>query len=180
MSRFVTVCCLLGVALGPLWAQETESGEPTKDEAREQLKQLLGSPDDPADETTLPPNFPEAPDPVLADEETRAAYQRSAQAYYRYRSDSYSFREGVFQWQFISSVAIFIVVLMLVGVGVYFAWIQFKQRMKAGADQETSEIEISLQGIKASSSVLGVIILVISLAFFYLYLRYVYPIEDVF
>lgn len=43
-----------------------------------------------------------------------------------------------------------------------------------------TQIEISLQGIKASSSILGVVILVISFAFFYLYLVYVYPINDTF
>jgi hypothetical protein len=35
-------------------------------------------------------------------------------------------------------------------------------------------------GIKVSSPVLGVVILVISLAFFYFYLVYVYPIENIF
>ena len=38
----------------------------------------------------------------------------------------------------------------------------------------------SATGISVSSPVLGVIILVISLAFFYLYLVYVYPISELF
>jgi hypothetical protein len=46
--------------------------------------------------------------------------------------------------------------------------------------QEPTELEISKSGVKVSSPILGVIILVISLAFFYLYLVYVYPIEEIF
>ncbi len=45
---------------------------------------------------------------------------------------------------------------------------------------ETTEIVASVKGIKVSSPILGVIILVISLLFFYLYLVYVYPITEIF
>jgi hypothetical protein len=40
-------------------------------------------------------------------------------------------------------------------------------------------LDLSTAGLKVSSPVLGVIILVISLAFFYLYLVYVYPISEI-
>jgi len=40
------------------------------------------------------------------------------------------------------------------------------------------QLELGQTGLKVSSPVLGVIILVISLAFFYLYLVYVYPIGE--
>lgn len=43
-----------------------------------------------------------------------------------------------------------------------------------------TQLEVSPTGIKVSSPILGVIILVISFAFFYLYLRYVYPVFDSF
>jgi hypothetical protein len=46
--------------------------------------------------------------------------------------------------------------------------------------ESITEFEASAKGIKVSSPVLGVIILVISLAFFYLYLVYVYPISEIF
>jgi hypothetical protein len=42
-----------------------------------------------------------------------------------------------------------------------------------------TNLELSTTGIKVSSSVLGVIVLLISMAFFYLYARYVYPIQEV-
>jgi hypothetical protein len=40
-----------------------------------------------------------------------------------------------------------------------------------------TEFSASPQGIKVASSTLGVIILVISMCFFYMYLAYVYPIN---
>lgn len=88
----------------------------------------------------------------------------------------------------------FFVVVCLVVAGVYFSWVQFRgvidrarQRNSttvgevAGQDPEASlrtDLEASTQGLKVSSPILGVIILVLSMAFFYLYLVFVYPIRD--
>jgi hypothetical protein len=47
-------------------------------------------------------------------------------------------------------------------------------------DTLLTEIEASLQGFRVSSPVLGVIILALSFLFFYLYLKYVYPINEIF
>jgi hypothetical protein len=50
--------------------------------------------------------------------------------------------------------------------------------LSAGGRARASPIELSTGGLKISSPVLGVIILGLSLAFFYLYLVYVYPIAE--
>ena len=98
-------------------------------------------------------------------------------------------RRRVFEWQHISSRIIFYSVLFLVFTGVGFSGIQFYRSMREplpgapGADGEegaVSHIELSAGGLKISSPVLGVIILGLSLAFFYLYLVYVYPIAETF
>jgi len=94
----------------------------------------------------------------------------------------------VFRWQALSSIIIFYSVLVLVFAGILFSGIQFYKSMKFAGDKEKegktnqalTEFEASASGIKVSSPVLGVIILVISLAFFYLYLVYVYPIQETF
>jgi hypothetical protein len=80
---------------------------------------------------------------------------------------------------------IFVVVLLLVLAGIYFAAIQFHAglRRRDAADPahpEETELSLSLKEVKVRSPVLGVIILTISLAFFYLYLVHVYPIRNVF
>lgn len=128
--------------------------------------------------------FPEPPDSG-ASEETEQIYQEALQAYYAYRQAGYEHRLGVFEWQSLSTKVIFFVVLLLVLAGIYFAAIQFHAglRRRDGAEPagpEETELSLSLRELKVRSPVLGVIILTISLAFFYLYLVHVYPIRNVF
>lgn len=117
-------------------------------------------------------------------------------------------RKKVFEWNLQSSRIAFWVVVFLVMMGILFAGIQFYIALKEMAyakrgvpSSETGEapskaqdattptaafeslktqLEAGKDGIKLSSPVLGVIILVISLLFFYLYLAYVYPIQEIF
>lgn len=134
-----------------------------------------------------------ADDLVLGHPETRQRYLTAMQGYYTYMANGYSYRSRVFEWQLLSSRVIFAVVLALVGAGLYFAAIQFRLAMRASARppgaQSTApesgmsletKLEVSATGVSVNSSVMGLIILVLSLAFFYLYLVFVYPITDVF
>lgn len=82
-------------------------------------------------------------------------------------------RNNVFEWQYKSSIIIFVMVITIVLFGLIFSGIQFFKSTK----QPNSELELSTSGIKVSTSILGVILLIISLAFFYLYLIHVYPIS---
>lgn len=140
----------------------------------------------------LPDN---APSVVMTDPATRAAYLKAMQRFYEYRANGYSYRSRLFEWQLLSSRVIFVIVLLLVLAGIYFAAVQFHVAMiaarrnlliPAGADAPAgpnplaTQFEISDKGVVINSSVLGVIILGLSLAFFYLYLVYVYPIQNVF
>jgi hypothetical protein len=138
--------------------------------------------------------MPEAPSEViLNDPTTRQKYLESMQGYYEYRKRGYLYRSSVFDWQLLSSRIIFFVVLFLVACGIYFAWVQFRAALgalrrspaKDGAPADrpsplATQFEVSAKGIVINSSVLGVVILGLSLAFFYLYLVYVYPIQNVF
>jgi hypothetical protein len=120
------------------------------------------------------------------DEPTRERYAAALREYYNYRLVGYRHRQRVFEWQLFSSKVIFGTVLGLVAAGIYFAWVQFHAGLARQATtdappaSEVTEIEASPKGIKVSSPVLGVIILLISLAFFYLYLVFVYPIQEIF
>jgi hypothetical protein len=134
---------------------------------------------------------------VLSDPVTRQKYLTAMQRYYEYRADGYAYRSRVFEWQLLSSRAIFIVVLLMVAAGMYFAAVQFQTAMVAARRVAAAEaiagappagepaglatrFEITAKGLVVNSSVLGVIILTLSIAFFYLYLVYVYPIQNVF
>ncbi len=187
ITAFVAALIVIGVA-GSVLAQEseTEGGSlPSLEERMERLGQVggqVGSQGDAGEDLALP----DPPAAGFASPETDAAYQSALQAYYAYREAGYTHRLGVFEWQDISSKIIFVVVIILVFAGIYFAAIQFhiglRRQEKTGAkeEQEATEFVFSLSEFKVKSPVLGVIVLTISLAFFYLYLVYVYPIVNVF
>lgn len=99
-------------------------------------------------------------------------------------------------WQFYSSIFIFFMVIFIVGFGLYLSFKQFKISEKIIAEglrtkqSETiskavddvnkllrGDFEVSKDSIKVNSAVVGLIILLISLGFFFLYLKYVYKIE---
>ncbi|NOU49872.1 hypothetical protein HG263_04895 [Pseudoalteromonas sp. JBTF-M23] len=107
-------------------------------------------------------------------------------------------RTSVFYFQFIQTIFIFFMVMVLVLGGFYLAFLQFKLdreialksiERKQDADtiadnsqqeegtQQSNSVEISMTGIKLNSSVIGLIILAMSFAFFYLYIKDVYTIE---
>lgn len=160
----------------PVSAQEAESSVETR---QQQLRDMMAN-------TDADPARPEALPGASGDPQTRALYETALQDYYRYRSDGLQHRRSVFAWQLFSAKLIFVVVLLLVTCGVVFAAIQFRHGLQQSGDSSGdnsgmgTQMELSAEGVKISSPVLGVIILFISLAFFYLYLVYIYPIENIF
>ncbi|TFL18533.1 hypothetical protein [Jannaschia formosa] len=114
-----------------------------------------------------------------ASQATLDAYDASRQRLYDYHVEALDHRMAVFRWQYRSSMAIFAVVVLIVLIGLYFSWMQFHASDR-GRDMGSSSLEASSGGLKVSSPVLGVIILALSLGFFYLYLVHVYPIFEVF
>lgn len=111
----------------------------------------------------------------IDEDETKDLCWKAYQNGLNYYKFGLSHRESVLKWQHISTKIILFVVLTLVGMGLYFAWVQFKS---GDIGQAENKVELSSSGIKVSSPVLGVIILALSLGFFYLYLVYVYPIQE--
>jgi hypothetical protein len=135
--------------------------------------------------TTPAPSTAVLPDivgPDILGPEGQESLQAALKAYYDYRVQGFAHRSRVFQWQLLSSRLIFALVILIVAVGLYFSWLQFRAGMKekAGPEATSTTLEAPATGIKLSSPVLGVIILALSLAFFYLYLVHVYPIEEIF
>jgi hypothetical protein len=107
----------------------------------------------------------------------------------------YTFNQNrkVFQWQYISSIIIFFIVVLIVLMGLYMAYMQFrlseKMFLKQSADKTKddanalemikSDLEFGKDGLKINTAVIGLMILSLSLAFLFLYLKYVYPISIV-
>jgi len=106
-------------------------------------------------------------------------------------------RQDAFAWQSVSTKVIFWIVILVVLFGLYLSSMQFNlahktpltktvQTKNGHADKgnpndhiEASTIEVSTSGVKITSSVIGLVILVLSIVFFFLYLKFVYPINEV-
>jgi hypothetical protein len=160
-------------------APQASSALPSAEERKRRLASFRG---DGGQDLALP----EPPGAGELDQETAEQYQQTLRAYYNYRQTGYDHRLRVFEWQYVSTIVIFLVVLLLVFAGIYFAAIQFHHGLRdpgaatQGGAGDTTEFVFSFKEVKVRSPVLGVIVLTLSLAFFYLYLVYVYPIENVF
>lgn len=107
-----------------------------------------------------------------------AAYDAYLKAFYEYNISALQNRREVFSWQYYSTIVIFVVVLLLVLAGVLFAALQFRHGLRR-KNQNVDTVELSLGSLKVSSSTMGIIILTLSMGFFYLYLKYVYPVSIV-
>lgn len=141
--------------------------------------------------TLAPGAFTVGDDPAVV-----AAMQAALVAQFDYAATTFAHRRATFNWQLWSGYITFGVVIGIVMIGLYFSWLQFSDyrqhtlalRRRAGtgataAEPNPSEMQSTLEfgtgGIKVSSPVLGVVILVISVAFFYLYLVHIYPISAI-
>lgn len=208
--RFIIMIVLLLLEVSPSLAgnQQQEEQEQIGDSSaaiRKIDRALRGVSEQPVQGIAEPGRviLPEGVSLAELDESTKEKYFESLQEYFQYRISGYQHRKKVFEWQLRSSIIIFIVVVFLVSAGIYFSWLQFRQSLESRRtkalrqerqnetaakgtndvvtkDMEATKLEVSSKGIKVSSPILGVIILIISLLFFYLYLVYVYPIEEIF
>lgn len=100
-------------------------------------------------------------------------------AYYKHLQWRFSYPKKVFGQQKLISAAIGILVIVLVSSGIVFSFWQLHYALSMGdLDNLASDISIETAGkVTISSSILGSLVLVISLAFFSLYLKNVFRIE---
>ena len=176
VSVLFAVLAGFAVLTCPVAAQEADTGKAQAaiEQAGAAVQDLASAKPDPS---TLRPEG--TCSPAMSDD-VRQSCEAANAAYYSYYVFGLEHRKNVFIWQDISTKVIFAVVIALVVIGVWFAWLQFRRGMQEAAevDQANHTVEIGTKGVKVSSPVLGVIILTLSLGFFYLYLIYVYPIVD--
>jgi hypothetical protein len=127
---------------------------------------------------------------------TQKAY---AEHYKTYVDGLTAIQLRAFNWQFWTSVVLLGVVVAICLAGVIFSGFQLYWATaygsgggsaerpsadqvaanKPNADQLGTNVELSWQSVRVTSSVIGLVVLVISLAFFYLFLKEVYPISAV-
>lgn len=103
-----------------------------------------------------------------------------------------------YKWQLLSAKLIFFVSILIVICGLYLSYLQFKSSQKrfekvgnrarkkedgSSSDEEKKEVNtitslhLGKEGIKVDSAVIGLVILVVSIVYFFLYLRFAFQIR---
>ncbi|PCR96093.1 hypothetical protein CP336_13915 [Pseudomonas fluorescens] len=121
------------------------------------------------------------PDPAVqkAENEAKIAYYRHyTETLAAIKTEREQARSQI-EWQLTTTKLIFAVVVCITLSGVIFCWVQFLRVGVGRTKTAVADLEISAAGIKVTSPVLGVVVLALSLVFFYLYLQFVYPIRVV-
>ena len=117
---------------------------------------------------------------------------------FRYWQWARGFNTRAYEWNALSTKIIFLLVIVIVLFGLYLTYLQFsheqrsqraRQARPAGTGAAAGEmpadaaaptlstLKIHTGGIEISSQIIGLLVLGFSLAFFFLYIRYVYPIQ---
>ena len=109
--------------------------------------------------------------PSMAADSRNDDYARARLEY-----DTFALRHAqrTYEWQYRSGIVIFVLVIASVALGLWMSFLHFYQGRKGGGT-----MKLSKDGVEVSSPVIGLLILVVSLGFFYLYLSQVYPITEV-
>lgn len=182
---FACICLSAQAADGPV--PPGNAAAPTTsllDEFSRLMAQTRGG----AGRDTVPPDGNVQTSEVIRDSGLQAELEK---AVLQYQIGSMEQRHRALEWQHYSGIAIFVVVVVVVLCGLVFSGLQFRASLRqvptgprisesdpliAGT---RTDVEFSAKGIRVSSPVIGILILTISLVFFYLYLVHVYPINEI-
>lgn len=92
----------------------------------------------------------------------------------------FSYPKQVFTQQYIISWVIFVLVILLVLVGLVFSFYQLNYAIRLGnVSSLQTEIAIETAGrLSISSSIVGIFVLFVSVAFFYLFIKHVFGVRQ--
>lgn len=182
-SRFL-IGLALGVCLLAGWAGANAQGIDF-DKASTQAK------------ATLPISGPGTQAPLPPD-----AAKRINERYIRHLEWQFEFAQHSWNWHFYSTILLFFIVLLIVAFGLWITYLQFQKddapqpdgagasssaqsgpstqgepEQKKASDSNKTTMKLSAAGLELSSQIIGLFVLGFSLAFFYLYVKEVYPIQ---
>jgi len=166
--------CVLAVCLLAGWGHASAAG-PDFERASSEAKAVI------------PANDPDKP-AILPQE----AAHRLSERYVSHLAWQFDFAQRSWSWHFYSTILLFFIVLLIVGFGLRITYLQFQRDygprpVEGGsasgpappppAGAATSTMKLSTAGLELSSQIIGLFVLGFSLAFFYLYVKEVYPIQ---
>ena len=97
------------------------------------------------------------------------------------------FYRQTWEWHLFSTQVLMVIVLVILGFGLYITYVQFKREYvdratsipHTGGDPPSGSLKIGPGGLEITSQVIGLFVLAFSLGFFYLYVKEVYPMQEV-
>lgn len=104
--------------------------------------------------------------------------KRALNGYRAYENFKIEQRQHAFNLQYFFSIFSFVTAIGFLFFGFYLAHQQFLRDAK-DQNKSVSTIKISKDGVEISSSVMGLMVLFLSLLFFYLFLKEVYSITEI-
>jgi hypothetical protein len=111
----------------------------------------------------------------LLEERQRDSEYVGVDKIHEYNAFALKHNQEIFEFQLFSSKILFGLVIFIILFGLILSGLQFLK--KDLPDEKATSLEIGMSGVKISSDILGLLILTISLAFFYIYLNNVYPVN---
>jgi len=108
-----------------------------------------------------------------------AQRQELALARYRHAIDLLAHRDAVFRWQLISSYVVLGIVALVTLAGLVFAAAQLFNALRLSEPQGNVDLEISASKVRITSSVVGVVVLTLSIVFLFLFLDRIYEIREI-
>ncbi len=122
----------------------------------------------------------------------QAAELAYAKRYYEAQAQELELRRQAFEWHAFSTKVLFCCVIALTVMGLVLSWREFGKyygtkraaptdavpTTATSASPPPSVFKVSAQGLEVTSSLIGFLVLSVSLAFFYLYVVNVYPLHE--
>lgn len=139
---------------------------------------------------------PSQPEGQKPDDLSTPEHAKAVARFYGYLVEQMDHSRNSYEWQLWSTKTIFVIVLLLVACGVGVSLLQilfglgfFEPRRRADGDASLhgqrvqraiwskTKIKIGIEGAEVETQIAGIVLLMLSLAFFYLYVQNVYPIR---
>jgi hypothetical protein len=111
--------------------------------------------------------------------ELQKAYVAAQKKEYEYLISEMDVTIAAYQTARIASDVVLALVVLVVVAGVGFAGFQLWKSVSVAGVQASSDLEISASKVRVTSSVVGIVVLIISLAFLYIYTKQIYGVEIV-
>jgi hypothetical protein len=162
------VLLLLGTA--PTHTQPASEPEPTREQLQTQISILL-------DQIKALQAANTNTQAASIDPDLRSAYLEAKKKEYEYVTKVMELNIEAFNAQRWSAYVILFLVVVVVISGISFSGFQLWKSISVAGVQTTNELELSASKVRITSSVVGIIVLMISLAFLYIYTMQIYQIR---